>query len=132
MLAERKEIKYPPVGEEITGKVDALTNFGVFVKVNDDLRALLHQDEITSKDGRDPDIRAMFNVGDDIKVRNPLTASYSSCRAHDQIRRHTSADALPDHLAFLPANRCRPSGKSDLKLGYGMSCACLDAAASAC
>ncbi len=68
MLAERKEIKYPPVGEELTGKVDAVTNFGVFVKVNDDLRALLHQDEVVTKDGRDPDIRAMFNVGEDIKV----------------------------------------------------------------
>ncbi len=70
MLAERKEIKYPPVGEELTGKVDALTNYGVFVKVNDDLRALLHQDEVATKDGRDPDIRAMFNVGEDIKVRS--------------------------------------------------------------
>lgn len=70
--AERKEIKYPPVGEEITGKVDALTNYGVFVKVNDDLRALLHQDEVATKDGRDPDIRAMFNVGEDIKVRGGL------------------------------------------------------------
>ena len=71
MPAERKEIKYPPVGEELTGKVDAVTNFGVFVKVNDDLRALLHQDEVVTKDGRDPDIRAMFNVGEDIKVRRP-------------------------------------------------------------
>ena len=84
MLAERKEIKYPPVGEEITGRVDALTNYGVFVKVNDDLRALLHQDEVTSKDGRDPDIRAMFNVGDEIKVRSHPCADLSLCRAYEQ------------------------------------------------
>jgi ribosomal protein S1 len=85
--AERKEIKYPAVGEEITGKVEGVQNFGVFVQVSEDVRGMLHQAEVATPDSREPNMRAMFNVGDDIKVSSglpclfqlPIAASLGSC-----------------------------------------------------
>lgn len=85
MCAEKKDIKYPSVGEELTGKVASTANYGVFVAINDDLRALLHQDEIATPDGREVNVKGMFNVGDDIKVSavlsNSIACNIRLCRA---------------------------------------------------
>ena len=85
MCAEKKDIKYPAMGEELTGKVASTANYGVFVTINNDLRALLHQDEIATPDGREVNVKGMFNVGDDIKVSavlsNPGACNNWLCRA---------------------------------------------------
>ena len=56
------------MGEEITGKVEGVQNFGVFVQVSEDVRGMLHQAEVATPDSREPNMRAMFNIGDEIKV----------------------------------------------------------------
>ena len=81
MRAERKDIKFPAVGEEIQGSVEGVQNYGVFVKISDDIKAMLHGSEMASKDGREPDIRATFSIGDAIKVRSP-------CCMPDTAHRH--------------------------------------------
>lgn len=58
--------------------MDAVMNFGVFVKLPDDLRALLHAEEMATEGGREPNIRAMFTVGDEIKVLGSSLALASS------------------------------------------------------
>ena len=84
MRAERKDIKFPAVGEEIQGSVEGVQNYGVFVKISDDIKAMLHGSEMATKDGREPDIRATFSIGDAIKVRSlccmPYMAHLGICR----------------------------------------------------
>ena len=57
VCAERKDIKYPGVGEEIQGIIEGVQNYGVFVKISDDIKAMLHGSEMASKNGREPDIK---------------------------------------------------------------------------
>ena len=86
VCAERKDIKYPGVGEEIQGIIEGVQNYGVFVKIRDDIKAMLHGSEMASKNGREPDIRATFAIGDEIKVRSPCCIPDV---AHPSICRHT-------------------------------------------
>ena len=62
----------PAVGDEVTGKVQRLAGYGVFVELENNVRGLLHVDEVAVPEGdtsREPNIRAMFSEGDEVKVR---------------------------------------------------------------
>lgn len=62
----------PSVGDEVTGKVSRTAGFGVFIDLENGVRGLLHVDEVAVPEndtGRDPNIKAMYNPGDEIKVR---------------------------------------------------------------
>ena len=57
--------KYRP-GQIVTGKVTKITNFGVFVSLEDDLEGLLHISELADHKVEDP--QEVVNVGEDIEV----------------------------------------------------------------
>ena len=56
-----------PVGSVVKGTVTKITNFGVFVELEDDLEGLLHVSELSEGDGDDPD--DTVKAGDEIDVR---------------------------------------------------------------
>lgn len=62
----------PAVGDEVTGKVNRTAAYGVFVDLENNIRGLLHVDEVAIPEGdssREPNLRAMFSEGEAIKVR---------------------------------------------------------------
>jgi hypothetical protein len=76
------------VGEELTGRVSRVAPFGVFLEFADRLRGLLHADEVVvpgDDSGREPNIPALFNVGDEVKVclprAFPATGTTDQCTA---------------------------------------------------
>lgn len=57
-------------GNSTTGKVTKITNFGVFVELEDNLEGLLHISELSDKKIKTPEeIDKIVNVGDVVKVR---------------------------------------------------------------
>ncbi|MBQ2684365.1 MAG: 30S ribosomal protein S1 [Thermoguttaceae bacterium] len=58
--------KYQP-GQIVTGKVTKVTNFGVFVSLEDNLEGLLHISELANHKVEDP--LEVVKVGDDIEVK---------------------------------------------------------------
>ncbi len=58
--------KYAP-GKTVTGKVTKITNFGVFVQLEDDLEGLLHVSELADHKVEHPE--NMVQVGQDLEVR---------------------------------------------------------------
>ncbi len=58
--------KYAP-GKTVTGKVTKITNFGVFVQLEDDLEGLLHVSELADHKVEHPE--NMVAVGQDLEVR---------------------------------------------------------------
>ncbi len=58
--------KYAP-GKTVTGKVTKITNFGVFVQLEDDLEGLLHVSELADHKVDHPE--NMVQVGQDLEVR---------------------------------------------------------------
>ena len=65
---EKKEIveKYN-IGDEIEGEITSAVDFGVFVKIEDDLEGLVHISEISWSLVEDP--KSLFKPGDKIKVK---------------------------------------------------------------
>jgi small subunit ribosomal protein S1 len=58
--------KYAP-GSTVSGKVTKITNFGVFVQLEDDLEGLLHVSELADHKVEHPE--SLVNVGQDLEVR---------------------------------------------------------------
>ena len=58
--------KYQP-GQVVNGKVTKITNFGVFVGLEDGLEGLLHISELSDQKVEDPE--QVVNVGDDLEVK---------------------------------------------------------------
>ncbi len=58
--------KYQP-GQVITGKVTKITNFGVFVGLEDGLEGLLHISELSDQKVENPE--DVVNVGDELEVK---------------------------------------------------------------
>jgi small subunit ribosomal protein S1 len=58
--------KYKP-GQLVSGKVTKITNFGVFVGLEDNLEGLLHISELSDQKVENPE--DLVKVGDDIEVR---------------------------------------------------------------
>ncbi len=55
------------IGTIVEGKVTKLTNFGVFVELEEELEGLLHVSELTDDRGTAPE--DVVNVGDEVKVK---------------------------------------------------------------
>lgn len=61
--------RYQP-GKNTNGKVTKITNFGVFVELEDNLEGLLHISELSDKKIKTPEeIDKIVNVGDTVRVR---------------------------------------------------------------
>jgi small subunit ribosomal protein S1 len=58
--------KYKP-GQIVQGKVSKVTNFGVFVALEDDLEGLLHVSELANQKVENPE--SMVKVGDELEVK---------------------------------------------------------------
>lgn len=66
--ADKKEmVDQYNVGDEITGEVTSAVDFGVFVKIQEDLEGLVHISEISWSLVEDP--KALFKAGDKIRVK---------------------------------------------------------------
>jgi small subunit ribosomal protein S1 len=55
------------VGKVVTGKVDRITQFGVFVKLDDDLSGLIHLSELSQGQVKDP--KQFVKVGEDVVTK---------------------------------------------------------------
>ncbi|MSR71363.1 MAG: S1 RNA-binding domain-containing protein [Candidatus Taylorbacteria bacterium] len=64
---KEKIIGHYTVGDEVSGTVTGIVDFGVFVKIEDGLEGLVHISEIDWSLVEDP--RLLFKVGDKIKVK---------------------------------------------------------------
>ena len=105
---------YTP-GKTVKGKVTKITNFGVFVELEDELEGLLHVSELSDDKVEHPE--AMVNVGDELEVRilRVDTADRKiglSCRSDEEIREAAAAEAA--EAAASPARKTE-----ELKGGMG-------------
>ena len=114
--------KYSP-GRSVTGKVTKITNFGVFVELEDELEGLLHVSELSEDKIEHPE--TMVKVGDELEVRilRVDTADRKiglSCRSDEEIREAAAAEAAQggggDGGGSAPARKVE-----DLKGGTGDS-----------
>ena len=122
---ERRDLPpLPGVGDEVTGKVGRIMGWGLFMDLEGGLRAMLHVDEVAVKpgeEGRDPNVRAMFKEGDELKVRAPNLAVRAMFKEGDELqvcqywlcapcsRRATSSRCAPKlerRTGALPAVLC--------------------------
>ncbi|MCP4510235.1 MAG: S1 RNA-binding domain-containing protein, partial [Fuerstiella sp.] len=117
--------KYSP-GSSVKGKVTKITNFGVFVELEDELEGLLHVSELSDQKIEHPE--SMVNVGDDIEVRilRVDTADRKiglSCRSDEEIREAAAAEAAGEGGSAAPAGGSDAARKTaeDLKGGMGRS-----------
>ncbi len=118
--------KYSP-GSSVKGKVTKITNFGVFVELEDELEGLLHVSELSDQKIEHPE--SMVNVGDDIEVRilRVDTADRKiglSCRSDEEIREAAAAaEATGDGGSSAAAGGGDAARKvaEDLKGGMGGS-----------
>ena len=70
------------VGDEVSGKVSRIMGYGLFLDLEGGLRAMLHVDEVATKpgeEGREPNVRAMFKEGDELKVRRLCCYFIAGC-----------------------------------------------------
>jgi ribosomal protein S1 len=63
---KRRDISTMKVGDELSGKVDSIVSYGVFVDVGTNVNALLHISRITG--GAIENVRQHLNEGDSISV----------------------------------------------------------------
>jgi predicted RNA-binding protein with RPS1 domain len=64
--SKRRDISTMKVGDELTGKVDSIVSYGVFVDVGTNVNALLHISRITG--GAIENVRQHLNEGDSVSV----------------------------------------------------------------
>lgn len=58
--------KYP-IGKVVNGKVDRITQFGVFVKLEDEISGLIHLSELSSEPGKDA--QKLLKIGQEITAK---------------------------------------------------------------
>ncbi len=109
--------KYAP-GSTVTGKVTKITNFGVFVELEDELEGLLHVSELADHKVEHPE--SMVNVGDMLEVRILRVDSADrkiglSCRSDEEIK-EAAAEA---GAAGADAETAAPKVREELKGGMG-------------
>ncbi len=97
--------KYSP-GSSVKGKVTKITNFGVFVELEDELEGLLHVSELADHKVEHPE--SMVNVGDELEVRilRVDTADRKiglSCRSDEEIREAAAAEAAGEASGTVAA-----------------------------
>jgi small subunit ribosomal protein S1 len=114
--------KYSP-GSSVKGKVTKITNFGVFVELEDELEGLLHVSELSDQKIEHPE--SMVNVGDDIEVRilRVDTADRKiglSCRSDEEIREAAAAEAAAEGGSGTAASSSDAARKDAEALKGGM------------
>ncbi|MCA9083874.1 MAG: S1 RNA-binding domain-containing protein, partial [Planctomycetaceae bacterium] len=111
--------KYQP-GKNVKGKVTKITNFGVFVELEDQLEGLLHVSELADHKVEHPE--SMVNVGDELEVRilRVDTADRKiglSCRSDEEIREASASEEGEEgSSSAAPARK-----QEELKGGMGGS-----------
>lgn len=74
----------------MTGKVQRIMGYGLFLDLAGGLRAMLHVDEVAVKpgeEGREPNVRAMFKEGEELTVRAACAGCPRlSCSTHAHAR----------------------------------------------
>lgn len=104
--------KYQP-GTIVKGSVTKITNFGVFVELEEELEGLLHVSELGNDEVENPE--EIVNVGDEIEVRILRVDT-----AERKIGLSLKLDATPEEIAAQAAGESVPSGtREELKGGTG-------------
>jgi small subunit ribosomal protein S1 len=112
-------------GSSVSGKVTKITNFGVFVELEDELEGLLHVSELADHKVEHPE--AMVNVGEILEVRvlRVDTADRKiglSCRSDEEIKAQAAAEADSGSGATstaVPGVDDDPRIREELKGGMG-------------
>jgi len=104
--------KYKP-GTIVTGKVTKITNFGVFVELEEELEGLLHVSELGDENVENPE--EIVNVDEDIEVRILRVDT-----AERKIGLSLKLDATPEEIAAeAAADPDKPGTREELKGGTG-------------
>lgn len=64
---ENKKIKAFEIGSIVKGTVDKITNFGAFIKINDDITGLVHVSQITDKKIETP--KGVLGIGQEVEAK---------------------------------------------------------------
>lgn len=107
--------KYQP-GQIVHGKVTKITNFGVFVGLEDGLEGLLHISELAEHKVEDPE--EIVKVGDDIEVK--ILRVDTDERKIGLSRKRVDWDGEQEEAA-AEEERLRTAGETELKGGLGGS-----------
>ncbi len=107
--------KYQP-GQIVHGKVTKITNFGVFVGLEDGLEGLLHISELAEHKVEDPE--EIVKVGDDIEVK--ILRVDTDERKIGLSRKRVDWDGEQEEAA-AEEERQRNAGEAELKGGLGGS-----------
>jgi small subunit ribosomal protein S1 len=107
--------KYAP-GKTVTGKVTKITNFGVFVQLEDDLEGLLHVSELADHKVEHPE--NMVTVGQDLEVRI-LRVDTGERKIGLSRKTESTADSTPESEGSAPAQAAQAKPREELKGGTG-------------
>ena len=64
---ENKKIKSFEIGSTITGTVDKITNYGAFIKINDEITGLVHVSQIKDKKIETP--KGVLGIGQEVEAK---------------------------------------------------------------
>ncbi len=109
--------KYQP-GQVVTGKVTKVTNFGVFIGLEDGLEGLLHISELADHKVENPD--ELVKIGDELEVK--ILRVDSEERKIGLSRRRVEWNEEDEKTAAAEEDRQKPStAGAELKGGLGSS-----------
>jgi len=106
--------KYQP-GQVVNGKVTKVTNFGVFIGLEDGLEGLLHISELSDDKVDDPE--SLVNVGDELEVK--ILRVDTEERKIGLSRRRVDWDEETEKAAAEESQAKRSKAKTELKGGLG-------------
>lgn len=112
--------KYAP-GKTVTGKVTKITNFGVFVQLEDDLEGLLHVSELADHKVDHPE--NMVQVGQDLEVRilrvDTGERKIGLSRKTESTKEAEGAATASTEEGSASASAAAPKPREELKGGTG-------------
>ena len=109
--------RYQP-GQVVTGKVTKITNFGVFVGLEEGLEGLLHISELSDQKVENPE--EVVNVGDELEVK--ILRVDTDDRKIGLSRKRVEwneEDGVEEEAAEAAAGGAKPKSKTPLKGGLG-------------
>ena len=113
--------KYQP-GSIVSGKVTKITNFGVFVELEEELEGLLHVSELSEEGGGEAEAEADVTVGEEVQVRilrvDTADRKIGLSRKLEPDEAELAAEAAA-HAAADAAAAGSPGGSKELKGGMG-------------
>src|SRR5436853_893610 len=99
--------RYKP-GQKVKGKVTKLTNFGVFVELEQGLEGLLHISELSDDKIESPE--EVVKVGDDVDVK-VLRVDVKDRKIGLSMRNVDNPEVPPDAIVDIPTEPTPPAGK---------------------